>query len=75
MSLICRVYCKRDCGCAYAIGRGLQSRLDTEQRASVIGLLKAIAEADGCSCALERHQIAQLAGEFAIDPAALFESE
>lgn len=77
--LVTEIACHRaqlaDCGIAYAISRGLRSRLDATQRASVIGLLRAVAEADGCFCLLERHEIAQLAGELAIDPAEVFNRE
>ncbi len=65
--LVTEIACHRtqlaDCGCAYSISRGLRSRLDAPQRESIAGLLTAVARADGCFCALERHEIAQIAGE------------
>lgn len=71
--LVTEIACHRaqlaDCGCAYSISRGLRSRLDAPQRESIAGLLTAVARADGCFCALERHEIAQIAGEIGIDPA------
>jgi uncharacterized tellurite resistance protein B-like protein len=71
--LVTEIACHRtqlaDCGSAYSISRGLRSRLDAAQRESIAGLLTAVARADGCFCALEHHEIAQIAGEIGIDPA------
>jgi len=71
--LVTEIACHRaqlaDCGIAYAISRGLRSRLDAAQRESIAALLTAVARADGCFCALERHEITQIAGELGIDPA------
>lgn len=71
--LVTEIACHRaqlaDCGSAYAISRGLRSRLDAAQRESISALLTAVARADGCFCALEQHEIAQIAGELGIDPA------
>ena len=72
--LVTEIACHRaqlaDCGMrilpsAEDFGR----RLDAPQRESIAGLLTAVARADGCFCALERHEIAQIAGELGIDPA------
>jgi len=77
--LVTEIACHRaqlaDCGCAYAISRGLRSRLDAAQRESIAALLTAVAEADGCFCSLERHEVAQIAGELGIDPAEVFDRE
>ncbi len=64
-----------DCGSAYAISRGLRSRLDRTQRESISTLLTAVAKADGCFCTLEHHEIAQIAGELGIDPGEVFDRE
>ena len=77
--LVTEIACHRaelaDCGSAYAISRGLRSRLGRSRRESIVALLKAVAEADGRFCSLERHEIAQVAGELGIDPAEVFNRE
>lgn len=77
--LVTEIACHRaqlaDCGCAYAISRGLRSRLDRTRRESIAALLTAVAKADGCFCSLERHEIAQVAGELGIDPTEVFDRE
>jgi uncharacterized tellurite resistance protein B-like protein len=77
--LVTEIACHRTqlagCGNAYAISRGLRSRLDAARRAPIIGLLQAVAEADGCFCTLERHEISQLAGELGIDSREVFGME
>ncbi len=70
--LVTEIACHRaqltDCGSAYAISRELRNRLDPEQRASILGLLTAVADADGCFCTFERSEIVQIAGELWISP-------
>lgn len=77
--LVTEIACHRaqlaDCGSAYAISRGLRSRLDRSRRESIVALLTAVARADGCFCALEKHEIAQIAGELGIDPAEVLDRE
>jgi len=77
--LVTEIACHRaqlaDCGSTYSISRGLRSRLDAAQCTSVVGLLRAVADADGCFCALERSEVAQIAGELGIDPTKVFERE
>ncbi len=77
--LVTEIACHRaqlaDCGSAYAISRGLRSRLDRTQRESISTLLTAVAKADGCFCTLEHHEIAQIAGELGIDPGEVFDRE
>lgn len=70
--LVTEIACHRaqltDCGSAYAISRSLRARFDVEKRRSIIGLLTAVANADGCFCTVERHEISQIAGELGINP-------
>ena len=70
--LVTEIACHRaqlaDCGSSYAISRGLRSRFDRSRRESIVALLTAVASADGCFCTLEKHEIAQIAGELGIDP-------
>lgn len=77
--LVTEIACHRaqlaDCGSAYAISRGLRSRLDAAKRESIAALLTAVAKADGCFCALEHHEIAQIAGELGIDPAEVLDRD
>jgi uncharacterized tellurite resistance protein B-like protein len=77
--LVTEIACHRaeltDCGDAYAVSRGLRTRLALEQRASIIGLLTAVANADGCFRPVERHEIAQIAGELGIRPSEVWKSE
>jgi uncharacterized tellurite resistance protein B-like protein len=56
-----------DCGCSYGISRRLRFDLDADRRRSIIGLLTAVAAADGDSCALERREIDQIAREIGLD--------
>lgn len=77
--LVTEIACHRaelsDCGIAYGISRGLRARLEMEQRASIIGLLTAVADADGCLRSIERHEIAQIAGELGISPSEVWRQE
>ncbi len=70
--LVIEIACHRakmaDCGNAYAISRDLRSRLSPDQQRSIIGLLTAVASADGCLCTLEHREIFQIAGELGISP-------
>lgn len=72
-AIVTEIACHRtelaDCGCSYSISRGLRNRLDRSLRRSIVGLLSAVAEADGSFCELERHEIDQVAGELGIPPA------
>jgi len=74
-ALVTEIACHRarltDCGSAYAVSRGLRSRLDRKRRASIVALLAAVARADGCFCPLERHEIMQIKGELGIGPGEL----
>jgi len=77
--LVTEISCHRaqlaDCAIAYAISRGLRSKLDSVQRASVIGLLKAVADADGRFLSVEHREIAQIAAELGFDPAEVLDRE
>lgn len=77
--LVTEIACHRtqlaDCGSAYSISRGIRSRFDAARRESITGLLAAVARADGYFSPLERHEIAQIAGEIGIDPAEVFARE
>ena len=77
--LVTEIACHRaelsDCGIAYAISRGLRARLEAKQRASIIGLLTAVADADGRFRSVERHEIAQIAGELGISPSEVCQPE
>ncbi len=69
--LVTEIACHRaklaDCGNAYAVSRGLRARLDTAHRESLVGLLVAVANADGCFLAVEHREVVQIAGELGID--------
>ncbi|MEE4273595.1 MAG: TerB family tellurite resistance protein [Thermoanaerobaculales bacterium] len=69
-AIVTEIACHRtdlaDCGCSYSISRGLRTRLDQHRRRSIAGLLAAVAEADGCFCPLEHHEVDQIAGELGI---------
>ena len=69
--LVTEIACHRaalaDCGCSYGISRNLRFDLDADRRRSIVGLLTAVAAADGDSCALERHEIDQIAREIGVD--------
>ena len=77
--LVTEIACHRaelsDCGIAYAISRDLRARLDETQRASIVGLLTAVADADGRLRSVERHEIAQIAGELGISPSEVWKTE
>jgi uncharacterized tellurite resistance protein B-like protein len=77
--LVTEIACHRaelsDCGIAYGISRGLRTRLEMKQRASIIGLLTAVADADGRLRSVERHEIAQIAGELGIHPGEVWKPE
>ena len=77
--LVTEIACHRaelsDCGIAYGISRGLRDRLDTKQRASIIGLLTAVADADGRFRSVEQREIAQIAGELGISPSEVCKPE
>lgn len=77
--LVTEIACHRaelsDCGIAYGISRGLRARLDTKQRASIIGLLTAVADADGRLRSVERREIGQIAGELGISPSEVWRQE
>ena len=70
-ALVTEIACHRaklaDCGNAYAVSRGLRARLDTAHRESLVGLLVAVANADGCFLAVEHREVVQIAGELGID--------
>ena len=55
-----------DCGCSYATSRGIRNRLDARRRRSVLGLLRAVAAADGRCRTAEERQIRQIAREIGI---------
>jgi uncharacterized tellurite resistance protein B-like protein len=55
-----------DCGCSYATSRGIRNRLDAQKRRSVLGLLRAVAGADGHCRTVEERQIQQIAHEIGI---------
>jgi uncharacterized tellurite resistance protein B-like protein len=69
--LVTEIACHRvelaDCGSSYAVSRELRSSLDAAQRQSIVKLLAAVARADGIFATVERHEIAQIAGELGID--------
>ena len=75
-ALVTEIACHRteiaDSAVAYGISRGLRTDLDEAHRTSIAGLLAAVAEADGCFCALERREIIQLASELGIEPGEVF---
>ncbi|HSN54512.1 MAG TPA: TerB family tellurite resistance protein [Candidatus Sulfomarinibacteraceae bacterium] len=55
-----------DCGCSYATSRGIRNRFDAQKRRSVLGLLRAVAGADGHYRTVEERQIQQIAREIGI---------
>ncbi len=75
--LVTEIACHRaqlaDCASAYAVSRGLRSRLDPDHAASVVGLLKAVADADGRFSSVEHREIVQIAAELGIDAAEVFD--
>lgn len=77
--LVTEIACHRaqlaDCANAYAISRELRAGFDLARRDSIVGLLLAVADADGCFLAVERREIVQIAGELGIDPSEVFNRE
>jgi len=74
-ALVAEIACHRaqlaDCGDSYSISRGLRVGLDHEHRRSIVGLLIAVANADGSFVAVEHREIGQIAGELGIDASEL----
>lgn len=77
--LVTEIACHRaqltDCAGAYAISRGLRAEFSGPQRASIVGLLLAVANADSRFLAVERREIVQIAGELGIDPSEVLDPE
>lgn len=75
-AIVTEIACHRtelaDCGCSYSISRSLRNGLARPHRRSIVSLLSAVAEADGSFCALERHEIEQVAGELGIHSSEVF---
>lgn len=69
--LVTEIACHRagiaDCGRTYSTSRRLRTRLDPEQRRSVVGLLRAVADADGRLSAVEDREIVQIAREIGVE--------
>jgi uncharacterized tellurite resistance protein B-like protein len=70
-ALVTEIACHRaslaDCGASYSTSRGLRARLDADQRRSVVGLLRAVASADGTLSTLEDREIVQIAREIGVE--------
>lgn len=77
--LVTEIACHRtqlaDCANAYAISRELRSGFDFARRDSIVGLLLAVADADGIFLAVERREIVQIAGELGIHTGEVFSPE
>lgn len=72
-ALVTEIACHRaelaDSGRAYSTSRRIRTRFGAEQRRSIVGLLTAVADADGELRAVEEQEIAQIARELGVDPA------
>ena len=71
-ALVTEIACHRaelaDCGRAYSSSRAMRARLGSDQRRSVVGLLAAVADADGQLRVVEEREICQIARELGVDP-------
>jgi uncharacterized tellurite resistance protein B-like protein len=75
-ALVTEIACHRtalaDCGHSYAISRGLRTSREESYRESIVGLLAAVARADGNVSPVEHREILQLASELGIDAGEVF---